>query len=101
MVLDVDYLVDKILGRYLDDTWTEAFLISRIDEAPEPEDLGLHGMALGRSRKGRPVSGAFDFSQDKVLPNGRPVAKVLSAYARTWVAPWKEPEGSRAWSWKP
>jgi hypothetical protein len=25
----------------------------------------------------------------------------LSAYARSWVAPWQEPEDSRAWSWRP
>jgi hypothetical protein len=47
------------------------------------------------------VSGAFDFRNDKAIPKGYPSSKALSAYARSWVAPWQEPEDSRAWSWRP
>jgi len=95
IVLDVDYLIDKLLGPILDDTWCEAFVVGRISEAPETADNGLTGIALGRSRGGKAVSGSLDFSRDKVQPNGRPVTRTLSAYARAWVAPYDLPEDGR------
>ena len=100
MVLDADGLVDKLLGKKLDDTWTEAFVLARVDGAADPRENGLNGVALGRSRSGRPLSGAFDFRRDEVLPNGRPAARALSVLCRPVVAPYEQPD-PRAWSWRP
>ena len=97
VVLDVDGLIDRLLGKKLDDAWLECFVLARVVNAPAPEDNGLNGLALGRSRKDRPLSGSFDFRRDKVLPNGRPVAKALSYHCRRHNI---FPE-SRAWSWQP
>jgi hypothetical protein len=100
VVLDADGLVDKLLGKKLDDTWTEAFVLARVDGAADPRENGLNGVALGRSRTGRPLNGAFDFRRDEVLPNGRPAARALSGLCRPVVAPYERPD-PRAWSWKP
>lgn len=97
VVLDVDGLVDRLLGKKLDDTWMQGFVLARVANAPESEDDGLNGLALGLSRKHRPLSGSFDFRHDKVLPNGRPVAKALAYYCRRTV---DLPE-SEAWNLKP
>lgn len=100
VILDADGLVDKLLGKKLDDTWTEAFVLARVDGAADPRENGLNGVALGRSRNGRPLNGAFDFRRDEVLPNGRPAARALSGLCRPVVAPYERPD-PRAWSWKP
>ena len=97
VVLDVDGLIDRLLGKKLDDTWMQGFVLARVSGGPDPEDDGLNGLALGLSRKHRPLSGAFDFRHDKVLPNGRPVAKALAYYCRCQVS---YPVDD-AWSWKP
>ena len=100
VILDADGLVDKLLGKKLDDTWTEAFVLARVDGAADARENGLNGVALGRARNGRPLSGAFDFRRDEVLPNGRPAARALSGLCRPVVAPYEQPD-PRAWSWKP
>ncbi|MDO9693257.1 MAG: hypothetical protein Q7W56_00845 [Candidatus Latescibacteria bacterium] len=100
VILDADGLVDKLLGKKLDDTWTEAFVLARVDGAADPRENGLNGVALGRARNGRPLSGAFDFRRDEVLPNGRPAARALSGLCRPVVAPYGHPD-PRAWSWRP
>lgn len=97
VVLDVDGLVDRLLGKKLDDTWMQGFVLARVANSPDPEDDGLNGLALGLSRKRRPLSGSFDFRHDKVLPNGRPVAKALTHYCRRTV---DLPEED-AWGWTP
>jgi len=100
VILDADGLVDKLLGKKLDDTWTEAFVLARVEGAADPRENGLNGVALGRARNGRPLSGAFDFRRDEVLPNGRPAARALSGLCRPVVAPYERPD-PRAWSWQP
>jgi hypothetical protein len=100
VVLDVDGWVDRLLGKKIDDTWIEGFIVARISGSPDPQDNGLNGLVIGRSRKNRPLSGSFDFRRDKVLPNGRPVAKALARYCRHWVAP-PDKTGPEVWSWKP
>jgi len=100
VVLDVDGWIDRLLGKKLDDTWIEGFVVARVSGAPDPQDNGINGLVLGRSRKNRPLSGAFDFRNDKVLPNGRPVARAIARYCRHWVAPAAEP-GPEVWSWSP
>jgi len=99
VVLDVDGWLDKILGRKLDDTWIEVFVLGRVVRAAVAEDLGLHGLALGRARNGRALAGSFDFRRNKVLPNGRPVARAFSGLVRPMLAPYDEPADSRAWDW--
>ncbi|MBK6900598.1 MAG: hypothetical protein IPH09_15545 [bacterium] len=100
VILDADGLVDRLLGKKLDDTWTEAFVLARVEGAADPRENGLNGVALGRARNGRPLSGAFDFRRDEVLPNGRPAARALSGLCRPVVAPYEQPD-PRAWSWRP
>ena len=100
VILDADGLVDRLLGKKLDDTWTEAFVLARVEGAADPRENGLNGVALGRARNGRPLSGAFDFRRDEVLPNGRPAARALSGLCRPVVAPYAQPD-PRAWSWRP
>lgn len=99
-VLDVDGWLDRLLGKKLDDTWVEAFVLGRVVDSGDPEELGLQGIALGRSRDGRALSGAFDFKHDAVLPNGLPVARTLAGHCRAAVAPIDRPD-PRAWSWQP
>lgn len=75
VLLDVDGLVDRLLGKALDDSATLGFVLAR-------EEGQLIGLAVSLGRKGRKIYGEFDFRRDKVLPNGRPVAKALSAASR-------------------
>ncbi len=100
VILDADGLVDRLLGKKLDDTWTEAFVLARVEGSDDLRENGLNGVALGRSRGGRPLSGAFDFRRDEVLPNGRPAARALSGLSRPFVAPYERPD-PRAWTWQP
>jgi len=99
VVLDVDGWLDKMLGKKLDDTWIELFMLGRVIRTEYPEDLGLHGLALGRARNGRALAGSFDFRRNKVLPNGQPVARAFSSLVRPMLAPYEEPDDSRAWRW--
>ncbi len=89
IVLDVDGLIDRLLGKKLDDSWTQGFAVGRVDDR-------LVGLALSVGRKGRRIFGEFDFVEDKVIVHGRPVAAGMSRYCRPWVQP---PPGipSRAW----
>lgn len=75
LVLDVDGLVDRLLGKSLDDSGTVGFVLAR-------EEGRLLGLAVSLGRSGRRIYGEFDFRQDKVLPNGRPAARGLSAACR-------------------
>jgi hypothetical protein len=75
LVLDVDGLVDRLLGKSLDDSGTVGFVLAR-------EEGRLLGLAVSRGRNGRRIYGEFDFRRDKVLPNGRPAARGLSATCR-------------------
>lgn len=99
VVLDVDGWLDRLLGKKLDDTWMEAFVLGRVWGSGDPLEDGMQGLALGRSRKGRPLTGSFDFRNDKVLPNGRSLAGALAAAARPVAAPYEERVEGRAWSW--
>lgn len=75
LVLDVDGLVDRLLGKALDDSGTIGFVLAR-------EQDRLIGLAVSLGRNGRRIYGEFDFRKDKVLPNGRPLARGLSAACR-------------------
>lgn len=75
VILDVDGLVDRLLGKGLDDSATVGFVLAR-------EEGQLIGLAVSLGRNGRKIYGEFDFRRDKVLPNGRPLAKALSAASR-------------------
>lgn len=75
VILDVDGLVDRLLGKGLDDSATIGFVLAR-------EEEHLVGLAVSLGKKGRRIYGEFDFRQDKVLPNGRNWAKALSAACR-------------------
>ena len=75
LLLDVDGLVDRLLGKALDDAGTIGFMVARYKG-------NLVGLAVSLGKDGRRVYGEFDFRRDKVLPNGRPVARALSAAGR-------------------
>ncbi len=75
LLLDVDGLVDRLLGKALDDSATLGFVLARHRSA-------LLGLAVSVGKDGRRIYGEFDFRRDKVLPNGRPVAQALSAAGR-------------------
>jgi hypothetical protein len=93
LVLDADGWVDRLLGSALDDSWTEGLALGRLDGR-------LVGLALGVNRDLRRLMGEFDFREDKVFPNGRPAARVLTGFCRSFVAP---PPGlaPRAWQGGP
>jgi hypothetical protein len=80
LILDVDGVLDRLLGKLLDDTWTAGVAVFRRDGC-------LTGLALGYNRKLRPIFGEFDFRADKVLAHDRPLTSGLSAYARRWTLP--------------
>ncbi len=80
LLLDVDGMVDRLLGDLLDDSWTVGFVTAR--EAGIR--LGL-GLMLGRDR--RPIYGEFDFARDRVEAHGRPLAGALAASVRRWLDP--------------
>ncbi len=90
LVLDADGWVDRLLGSALDDSWTEGLALGRLDGR-------LVGLALGVNRESRRLMGEFDFRADKVFPNGRPAARVLSGFCRSFVAP---PAGQASRAWK-
>jgi hypothetical protein len=89
LVLDADGWVDRLLGDKLDDSWTDGLLVCR--HAGE-----WRGLALGRNRALRNLTGEFDFRRDKVVPNGSPLARGIGRFARPYVAP-RAGEMDRAW----
>ncbi len=89
LVLDADGWLDRILGGSLDDSWTDGLALARVGGE-------LVGIAMGTNPKGRRLLGQLDFRADKVLPNGRPAARAVSAFCRPWTAP---PAGQAARAW--
>ena len=75
VILDVDGLVDHLLGKALDDAATVGFVLAR-------QDGRLLGLAVSLGKNGRRIYGEFDFRHDRILPNGRPAAQSLSAACR-------------------
>ena len=90
IILDVDGWLDKILGKKLDDAWTQGFAVCRIEGQ-------LCGISLGVSRKERPLFGEFDFRKDQVISDQRPIPRSIHHYVRPWVAP---PDGAVARIWQ-
>jgi hypothetical protein len=92
VLLDADGLLDALLGKALDDAWIVGFVLGR-------EEGRLIGLGVSLGREGRHIYGEFDFTRDKVLPNGRPLASALSRASRRWLdpdtghlpEPWAEP----------
>ena len=80
IVLDADALLDKLLGKKLDDSWTMGFALGRVDGR-------LQGLGLAYGRKGRKLYGEIDFREDRILPHGRPLALALSRLCRPWTEP--------------
>ena len=78
VVLDADGFLDALLGSGLDDAWTLGFVIGR-------EEGKLVGLGVSLGKKGRHIFGEFDFSQDKVLANGRLPMAALSRSSRRWL----------------
>ena len=78
VVLDADGLLDALLGSGLDDAWTLGFVVGR-------ENGKLVGLGVSLGRDGRRIFGEFDFSQDKVLVNGRRPMSALSRASRRWL----------------
>jgi hypothetical protein len=78
VILDADGFLDAMLGSGLDDAWILGFVTAR-------EDGKLVGLGVSLGKKGRHIFGEFDFSQDKVLANGRLPMAVLSRSSRRWL----------------
>ncbi len=78
VILDADGLLDAMLGSGLDDAWTLGFVTAR-------EEGKLVGLGVSLGKKGRHIFGEFDFSQDKVLANGRLPMAALSRSSRRWL----------------
>lgn len=75
VLLDVDGLVDRLLGKSLDDAAAVGFVLAR-------QDSNLLGLAVSLGRNGRQIYGEFDFRRDEILPNGRQAAQALSTACR-------------------
>lgn len=75
VILDVDGLVDRLLGKSLDDAATVGFVLAR-------QDSTLLGVAVSLGRNQRRIYGEFDFRRDEILPHGRPAAQALSSACR-------------------
>ncbi len=92
VVLDADGWLDALLGAALDDAWTLGFVTG-------VENGRLVGLGVSVGREDRHIYGEFDFTKDKVLAHGRPLASALSRASRTWLnvddgnlpPPWVEP----------
>jgi len=98
IVLDLDGWIDRLLGGKLDDTWTEALVVAHVT-AGLSSGTGWTAVALGRSVKGTPMLGGFDFYRDRALDRGRPVHHALSRHCRPWIAPYRLTPASRVWEW--
>ncbi|MDY0110678.1 MAG: hypothetical protein RBT60_12170 [Candidatus Krumholzibacteria bacterium] len=80
IILDVDAWLDNLLGKSLDDTATEGFILGRV----ETDVVGV-GNSVGRT--GRRIFGELDFRSGKVENNGRPLSLAMSRYGRAWTRP--------------
>lgn len=80
IVLDVDGLLDALLGSKLDDSWTLALVLAWQEELPL-------AVAVSVGRDGRRIFGEMDLPNDKVLPHGHPLTAALSRAARRWTLP--------------
>ncbi len=90
IILDVDGWLDKLLGGKLDDAWTQGFAVGRIDGE-------LYGISIGVNHKLRPLFGDFDFREDKIYSEARPISRSLHFYVRPWITP---PEGNTSTVWQ-
>lgn len=91
VVLDADFLPDKILGGALDDAWTQGFVAGW--EGPERV-----GITVAVKRDGGTIFGQFDFREDKIMRSGSPLGSALSRFCRGW---FMQPGSSPLpiWSW--
>lgn len=80
LILDVDAWLDNLLGKSLDDSATEGFVVGRVEG-----DLVGVGNSVGRT--GRRIFGELDFRTSKVENNGRPLALAMSRHSRAWMRP--------------
>jgi hypothetical protein len=90
IILDVDGWLDKLLGGRVDDAWTEGFAVGRVDGE-------LYGISLGVNPKGKQLYGDFDFRNDRIYSEKRPISRSLHFYARPWVKP---PDGEPSYAWQ-
>ena len=90
IILDVDGWLDKRLGGKVDDAWTEGFCVGRVEGE-------LYGISLGVNPKGKPLYGDFDFRNDRIFSERRPISRSLHLYTRPWVKP---PEGTPSYAWQ-
>jgi hypothetical protein len=65
LLLDVDGLVDRLLGKALDDAATVGFVLAR-------HDTRLLGLAVSLGRDGRRINGEFDFRRTRCCPTAAP-----------------------------
>lgn len=91
VVLDADYLPDKILGGALDDAWTQGFV-----QGWEGDERV--GITVAVKRDGGTIFGQFDFREDKIMKSGSPLGSALSRFCRSW---FMQPGSSPLpiWSW--
>jgi hypothetical protein len=99
IVMDVDALVDRLLGRRLDDCWTQGFAICRSGGR-------IHGLAVSCNRDLKPICGEIDFATNEIIPRGRPLARGVAVYVRPWLLPgetdpraWRFGDAEREASW--
>jgi hypothetical protein len=78
VLLDADGWLDALLGPGLDDSWSLGFVTGR-------ENGRLLALGIGLGRTGRRIYGEFNFADDEVLANGRPLATALSTASRRWL----------------
>jgi hypothetical protein len=90
VILDVDGWLDRLLGKRLDDAWTEGFTVCHIDGE-------LYGLSFGMNRKYNSLYGDFDFRKDEIIGDVRPLSRSLHYYVRPWLAP---PEGVESHAWQ-
>jgi hypothetical protein len=87
IVMDVDGLLDKLLGGKLDDCWTQGFAICR-------QEGVIRGLALSWNRDLRPLCGEIDFATNEISPGAGPFAQGVAVVVRPWVVP---DDRSRLW----
>jgi len=75
LLVDIDWWLDALMGAALDDTEVEAVVVLR-------RKGRWTGLALGHSRKGENRSGAFDFSDDRIVFPVSPEIKTISRQLR-------------------
>jgi hypothetical protein len=87
IVMDVDGLLDKLLGGKLDDCWTQGFAICR-------QEGVIRGLALSWNRDLRPLCGEIDFATNEISTGAGPFAQGVAVVVRPWVVP---EDRSRLW----